>query len=696
MSLEAFFSPRSVVLIGASTHPEKLGYGIARNLVQSGYPGRLYFVSQRPGELFGLPLYTRLEDLPEVPDLAVLILPAELTPEALRACAARGIRAAIIISSGFSESGAAGAALEAACLEIASASGMRLLGPNCIGLIDTHLPLDTTFLQTPMPLPGGIAFLSQSGAFAAAIIDWARAQGIGFSRLISLGNQADLRESDFLPLLAAHPETRVIALYLESLKDGERFLQVAREVSSRCPVLVLKAGRGPAGQRAAASHTGALATEDALFEAAFEWAGLLRAESGEQLFHWARAFETLPPLSGSRIAILTNAGGPGVLAADALERRGLELASLQEHTVQALRSFLPPAASLRNPVDMLASASPQQYAQALRLLLEDSSVDGVLVILPPPPMYAAESVAEALLPLLRPMPKPVVIALMGGSQVQEAHKRFQAAAVPVYPFPEEAADVLAALARRSALVGRAGASLRSPSAPPPLDPQLSAVLEAGPSGWLSLEQLSPLLAALSIPFAPIRLARSLDEVRQGAQALGFPLVMKIASPDILHKSDVGGVILNLQDEEQAVRAFHEMMTRIGQRFPSARLEGVYLQRQVSGGREVILGGVRDPSLGPFVLFGEGGVEVESRRDTVFGYAPLDTLAAEHLLRRTWAGRALWGFRHQPPLDHAAVRQALIAVSWLLARFPRIVEFEINPLYVLPQGILALDARLRLQ
>ncbi len=695
MSLETFFSPRSVVLIGASTNPEKLGYGIARNLVRSGYPGRIYFVSQRPGELFDRPIYTRLEDLPEVPDLAVLILPAEVTPQALRECASRGIRAAIIISSGFSESGEAGAALEAACLEIAVSSGMRLLGPNCIGIIDTHLPLDTTFLQTPIPLPGGIAFLSQSGAFAAAVVDWARTQGIGFSRLISLGNQVDLNESDFLPFLAAQPETRVIALYLESLKDGERFLRVVRDVSSRCPVLVLKAGRGPAGQRAAASHTGALATEDALFDAAFEWAGLLRAETGEQLFHWARAFETLPPLSGLCIAILTNAGGPGVLAADALERFGLELASLQEHTVQALRSLLPPAASVRNPVDMLASASPQQYAQALQLLLQDSWVNGVLVILPPPPMYTAESVAEALLPLLRPMPKPVVIALMGGAQVREAQKRFQEASVPVYPFPEEAADVLAALAKRSALLSRFGPSLRVPSAPSSLDPELSALLEAAPSGWLSLDQLARLLEGLSIPFAPIRLARTVYEVRQAAQVLGFPLVMKIASPDILHKSDVGGVILNLKDEEQVERAFHEMRARIGERCPSARLEGVYLQRQVSGGREVILGGVRDRSLGPFVLFGEGGLEVEARRDIAFGYAPLDPVTAEHLLRRTWAGRALWGFRNQPPLDHAAVQQALIALSWLMARFSRIAEFEINPLYVLPQGILALDARLRL-
>lgn len=692
MSLKAFLSPQSVVLIGASTHPEKLGYGIARNLVQSGYRGRLYFVSQRSGELFGHPLYTSLEELPEVPDLAVLILPAESTPKALEQCAAKGIRAAIIISSGFGEIGESGAMLEKACLEIAAAHGMRLLGPNCIGIMDTHLPLDTTFLQPPMPLPGGIAFLSQSGAFAAAIVDWARQQGFGFARILSLGNQADLKESDFLPLLAEQEDTKVIVLYLESLKDGERFLRVAKEICRRRPVLVLKAGRGPAGQKAAASHTGALAAEDALFDAAFEWAGLLRAESSEQLFDWARAFENSPLPAGRRMAILTNAGGPGVLAADALERHGLQLASLSEHTIQALRAFLPPAAGLQNPVDMLASASPQNYAESLRLLLADPQVDGVLVILPPPPMYPAEAVAEAILPVLHPLTKPVVIALMGGPQIAEARTRFQSAGIPTYSFPEQAANALAALAKRAEQIGRPEPSAGAPAL---LDLELSAALEAAPSGWVSPMLIERILGALSIPFAPLRLARTPQEVREMARALGFPLVMKIASPDILHKSDLGGVILGLRDEEEAEQAFQRMMSHLRERLPTARLEGVYLQQQLSGGREVILGGLREPTLGPFVLFGGGGIEVEARRDVAFGYAPLDEAQAETLLRRTWAGRSLWGFRNQPPLDHTAVRQALLILSHFLAHQPRIAEFEINPLYVLPKGIFALDARLRL-
>nr|BAL54358.1 acetyl coenzyme A synthetase (ADP forming), alpha domain protein [uncultured Chloroflexota bacterium] len=691
--LLSLLSPRSIVLIGASTHPEKLGYGIARNLVQSGYPGRIYFLSQRSGELFGHPLYRHLAELPETPDLAILSLAAEQTPAALNACAEKGIPAAIIVSSGFRESGQDGAALERACLEIAHAAGMRLLGPNCIGILDTHLPLDTTFLQPPMPLKGKIAFLSQSGAFCAALMDWARQQGIGFSRVISLGNQADLKESDFLPLLSQQPENKVIVLYLESLKDGERFLLAAREASRRLPLLVLKAGRSPGGQKAAASHTGALATDDALFDAAFEWAGILRVADGEQLIRCAHAFEALPPLAGRRIAILTNAGGPAVLAADALERHGLQLATFQPQTLQALQALLPPAAALHNPVDMLASASPQTYAQALAVLLADPGVDGLLVIIPPPPMYPAEAVSEALLPLIQPMPKPLGIVLMGGDQVAEARRRFLQTGIPVYSFPEQAAEVLGMLARRQEHITRPELPAMAHSL---ADPELIAALEAAPSGWVEAGLLARLLESLQIPTLPLRLARHAAEVREQARQIGFPLVMKIASPHILHKSELGGVVLNIQSEEMAVQAFEQMMARVRAQMPQAVLEGVFLQRQVSGGREVILGGLRQASLGPFVLFGSGGVEVEARRDIAFAYAPLSLDQAEALLRRTWAGRSLWGFRDQPPLDHRAVLRALVNLSSFLAEFRRVAEFEINPLYVLPQGMYALDARLRLE
>src|SRR5574341_244969 len=378
-SLLPFFSPRGIAILGASTSPEKLGYGVARNLVQSGYSGAIHFVSQKQGELFGRPLYTDLAQIPDPVDLAVLVVPNTAMPEAIQSCAKRGIHAAIIVSAGFREAGPEGAALEQQCLEIARANQIRLLGPNCIGTIDTHLPLDTTFLQPPMPNKGGIAFVSHSGAFCAAIVDWSRRQGFGFSQIVSLGNQADVNETDVLPLVADNEHTRVIVLYIESISDGRRFVDVAREVTQRKPIIALKVGRFEAGQKAAASHTGALAASDIAFDAAFEKAGILRADSAEQMFDWARALADCPLPRGNHFAILTDAGGPGVVAADALETNGLSLAKLSESTLKALTANLPPAASLFNPVDMLASASPVTYASCLKILLADENVDGVMV-----------------------------------------------------------------------------------------------------------------------------------------------------------------------------------------------------------------------------------------------------------------------------------------------------------------------------
>ncbi len=679
-SLRPFFSPRGVVVVGTSTSPEKLGYGVARNLVQSGYPGAIHFVSQRAGELFGRPIYPSLSEVPDPVDLAILIVPPAATPESIRACAQRGIHAAIIVSAGFREAGEQGAALEAECVHIAREHGVRLLGPNCIGTLDTHLPLDTTFLQPPMPAVGGIGFISHSGAFCAAIIDWARQQGFGFSQLVSLGNQADVTETDMLPLLAADEHTRVIVLYLESISDGRRFIEVARQVAQQKPIIALKVGRFAAGQKAAASHTGALAASDTAFSAAFEKAGVLRAETAEQMFDWARILETAPLPRGRNIAILTNAGGPGVIAADALETNGLQLAPLSESTLQALAAHLPAAASVRNPVDMLASASPTDYAICLRYLLSDPNVDAGLVILPPPPMFKAEDVAAELVAVIRQFDKPVVIALMGSTLVAEAHKVFQQAAVPTYPFPERAASALAALVQRARQLSQIQEALWIPEK-----------IAYTPT-TLSAEEL---LRAYQIPSAPVHLARSAQEAASLARELGFPLVMKIASPDILHKSDVGGVLLNLSDEQAVISGYTQLTEHIRTVRPQARLEGVVLQRQIPAGQEVIVGMTRDAHFGPLMMFGSGGVEVEGLKDVAFALAPLNPAEAEGMIRKTWAGRKLRGFRNLPAVDEAAVVDILIKLSRLALEHPEISEIEINPLRVLPHGAIAVDVRMRL-
>jgi acetyltransferase len=686
-SLLPFLKPQGVVVIGASTSPEKLGYGIARNLIQSGYRGAIHFVSRKQGELFERSTYTDLSKVPDPVDLAILIVPPKATLKAIEDCGRRGIKAAIIVTGGFREAGEEGEVLEQQCLDIARAHGIRLLGPNCIGIIDTHFPLDTTFLQPPMPTQGGIGFISHSGAFAASIVDWARGEGFGFSQIVSLGNQADVNETDMLLMLADDPHTKVIVLYMESVSDGRRFVEAACAVTQQKPVIALKVGRFESGQKAAASHTGAMAASDIAFDAAFDKAGILRADTTEQMFDWARLFESrrLSSLEGSYrgqrgIAILTNAGGPGVIAADALEQNELSLAILSDVTLQALTNMLPPSAAIHNPVDMLASASPETYANCLKVLLEDSNVNAVMIILPPPPMFKAEMVAEKLIEVIRQFNKPVVIALLGSTLIEEANQRFREASIPTYPFPERAASALGASFKRTSFLGH-----KPLIAEKRMIHDLPFVDKASPD---------ELLAAYEIPVSPIKLAHDEAEAVSIANELGYPVVMKIASPDIVHKSDVGGVVLDIKDAESLQIAYAQIMKRIKTLKPHAVIEGIHVQRQIPNGQEVIVGMMRDPQFGPLMMFGSGGVEVEGLKDVAFALAPLNQTEAEKMIRKTWGGRKLKGFRHIPAADEESVIEVLIKLSRLAVENISIEELEINPLRVLRKGAVAIDVRTR--
>lgn len=678
-TLLPFFQPKGVVVVGASTSPEKLGYGVARNLIQSGYTGAIHLVAQKSGEVFGRTIHTSLQDIPDPVDLAILIVPTSATPQAIEECGARGIKAAVIVSAGFREVGEEGAELEQRCVEIAQKHGVRLLGPNCIGTIDTHFPLDTTFLQPPMPTQGGIGFISHSGAFAAAIVDWARGQGFGFSRIVSLGNQADVNETDMLPMLADDDHTDVIVMYMESISNGRRFVHAASEVTKRKPVIALKVGRFEAGQKAAASHTGALTASDTAFDAAFDKAGVLRAETAEQMFDWARALGNCPLPKGNKIGILTNAGGPGVIAADSLEREGLVLAHLSDPTLEVLSATLPPAANIHNPVDMLASASPEQYAECLNILLQDKGVDAVMVILPPPPMFQAEEVAEAVNEVIGKLEKPVVVALLGSTLVEGASNEFREMSVPTYPFPERAASALGALVRRTKILDRR-----------PQTVDRETIVHRPPS------TVDALMQAYGIPTAALKLARDENEAVQIANQLGYPVVMKIASPDISHKSDVGGVLLNIKDDKSLRLAYAEIVERMKKLVPPVQIDGVHIQRQIPAGQEVIIGMARDEQFGPLMMFGSGGVEVEGLRDVDFCLGPLDQAEAESMMRRTWAGRKLKGFRNIPPVDEDAVRDVLVKLSHLAEDHEEIEEIEINPLRALAKGAVAVDVRVKLR
>lgn len=703
-NLSSFFSPRGVIVIGASHDPTKLGYGLARNLVLSNYQGGIYFINPRPDyrdrNLFGRPIYASVKEVSQKVDLALLLIPARAIPAALRECGECGIPAAVISAGGFRESGPDGASLEEECLKIARRYGVRIIGPNSVGYLDTHLPIDATFLPPPGPLPGEVAFISHSGAICAAVIDWARGQSFGLSRLVSLGNQADVCETDVLAAVAADPFTKVLTLYLEGVRDGRRFVNEASKVTPHKPIIALKVGRYSGGQRAVASHTGALAGSEHAYEAAFRRAGVIRADTSEEMFDWARVLAWCPPLAGRSVAVLTNAGGPGATASDALEFHGLKLTLLSPASHTALAEILPSAASLNNPVDMLASASPEQYAACLRVLLDDPGVDCVLVILPPPPMYTAGAVAKTLIPVIHASQKPVVVALMGERLIQEAVEHFRAARVPEYRFPERAASALAVLARRAEYLQRRATSTDLPglslpsavkeSAQEVLKPYLSQAGAQPVPGHICVE----LLRAYGIPVPPTYLASTVSQAVELAKQVGFPVALKASSADLAHKSDAGGVLLHLEDEDQVRQGFQIILDNVSTAHPQAVIQGVIVQKMIPEGQEVIIGAVQDPQFGPLMMFGSGGIEVEELKDICFSLAPLTLAGASFLLENTWAGRKLRGFRNLPPADREGVVQTLLRLSQLAADFPELSEIEINPLRVLPagQGVFALDIR----
>ena len=695
-SLTPFFDPKGVVVIGASQDPTKLGYLLATNLHRSGYKGAIHFVNLKGGSLLGKPIYQSVLDVPDPVDLAAVLIPSKFVIPTLRECGKRGIKAAIIGAGGFREIGAEGQALEEEMLQAAREEGIRLLGPNCIGFLDTHLPLDTTFLPPPGPNPGDVAFLSHSGAICAAAIDWARGQGYGISKLISLGNQADVTETDLLVPTAADGHTNVIALYLEGIKSGRRFVHEARAVVPDTPIIALKVGRFAAGQRAAASHTGALSGEESAYNAVFRRAGVLRAETSEELFDEARALAWCPLPEGNRVAVLTNAGGPGVTAADALESRGLKMASFSQETISGLQKILPSAASFLNPVDMLAAAGPIQFAECLKVLLADPGTDSVMVIYPTPPMHAAGAVAKALIPIIHQAQKPVVVSVMGDRLIQEAVEHLRAARIPEYRFPERAAAALAALVKRVNLLEYASAE--------PVTRQdvktehvKELIKEHNQNNHLTAPVIAQIMEAYGIPTAKMTLAKDEEEAAALAVEIGMPVVLKIASPDISHKTDVGGVLLNLADEKSVRGGFRTITSQAQSALPDVVITGAYIQEMVPLGQEVILGVVQDPQFGPVMMFGSGGTEVEGLKDLSFGLAPITEIELDNMLQKTWAGRKLNGYRNIPPADIIAVREVMIRLAQLSNDFPEFAEIEINPLRVFPagKGTSAVDVRVRI-
>lgn len=709
-NLNVFFRPRGVAVVGASRDPSKLGYGVLRNLLEHGYEGGIYPVNPKAEDILGLRVYADLASVPDPVDLAIIVVPAPHVAGALEQTGERGIGAAIVISGGFREVGPEGLSREERLQAIAKQYGIRLLGPNCIGTIDAHAPLNTTFV-TGSPVPGEIALVSQSGAVAAAVIDWAVGSGVGFSRIVSLGNQADVTEAEMLEAVAADERTRVVIAYLEGVSNGQAFIEAARRVSQRVPVVALKAGRGQSSARAVASHTGALAGTDSAYDAAFRRAGVLRAHRLEEMLDWARALAWQPPPQGNRVAVLTNAGGPGILALESMEDAGMQLAPITDHTKAFLRRRVLPAASVENPVDILAGSGPATYAVSLDALLDDETVDAVVVVTAPQDWFAPVSLAEVLGdvangPLGRR--KPVLAAIMGLASTSEATQVLHRRRIPNYAFPERVGSTLAAMWRRKQWLD-AHQSAEPEASPVSGDMETArAAVEAGlqtsagdpdSGGWLAAEPAGSLLNAYRIATPKTGLAPSLEEAVALAGAVGYPVVLKASIPGVTHKTEVGGVVVGIDTPDELRAAFRRLIEQVRERMPSLSVvDGVHVQHMVEGVAELIVGVVRDAQFGPLVMAGVGGTEVELKRDVAFELAPLTRQQAGDLLDRTAAGRLLAGFRGAPPADREAVIDTIVALAQLALDWPQIAEIEINPLIVRPagQGAVAVDARARLE
>ena len=691
--LDMFFNPQSVAVIGASQDETKLGHGILKNIVQYGYPGQVYPINPKAAEILGLKSYHSVLAVPDPIDLAVIVIPSQLVAGVLKECGQKGIKGVIIITAGFREAGREGVRMEHELLEIASQYGIRIIGPNCLGIIDTLRPLNASF-AVGMPPKGAIAFMSQSGALCTAILDWALAENIGFSRFVSLGNKADVNEIDLLGAWENDSQSRVIISYMEGLPNGQRFMEVARRVTQKTPVIAVKSGKTAAGSRAVSSHTGSLAGSERAYDAAFRQSGVLRAESVEQLFDYSLAFAYQPRLKGENIAIVTNAGGPGIMATDALETSGLNLASLDKSTIDLLHEKLPAASNIYNPIDVLGDALADRYAVAIEAALKDVNVNGLLVILTPQVRTEIEKTAQVVGEIVARFDKPVLGVFMGEAKVSAGAKILNTYRVPNYSFPERAVGALRAMLDYHRWLQR-----------PPLETMTFDVDRATvrkifdrarSENRLALGDAEgrEVLTAYGIRIPRSELAKSPDEAVEIAHSIGYPVVMKIASPDILHKSDIGGVRLNVRDADHVRDTFDILIYRAQRYMADAQIWGVLVQEMVTRGKETIIGVNRDPQFGPLLMFGLGGIYVEVLKDVTFRVPPISPQEAREMISEIRAYQLLRGVRGQKPSDLDAIADCLLRVVQLVTDFPEIAEMDINPLMVneAGAGAIAVDMR----
>ncbi len=687
-----------MAIIGASATPNKVGYILVRNLLKSGYQGKIYPINPQGGQILGLKTYASVKDIQDRVDLAVVAIPSKLIPPIVEECGEKGVKSMIIISAGFKETGKEGAELEKQLVGIARKYDMRIQGPNCLGTINTWAPLDLSFAAA-LPKKGGIGFISQSGALGTAILDWIIKKEIGFHSFISLGNKADLDEVDFIEAMAEDPDVKVILLYLESIERGSKFIEVAGRVTKKKPMLVVKGGTSSAGAKAAGSHTGALVGSFLAYQKAFDKSGVILADTMEDLFNYAIAFVEQPLPKDEGIAIVTNAGGPGILATDLVERLGLKVSEIKGETKEKLKKGLPAAAATGNPIDVLGDAGADRYSFAIEETLWDPGVNLVVVLLTPQAMTDSMATADAMVRLHEKHPEKTMLAVfMGGEQVEGASKHLKENGIPCFDFPEKAIKTADAVYRYQRY-------LKLPAEKPSdykvdkkkVDAIFKAVREDNRKVLLPPEA-ADVARAFGIPAPPCVLAEKADDAVKHAESMGYPVVMKIVSPDILHKTDIGGVVLNVTTPEMVRKAFAEIMEKSRKAHPEAKIYGVSVDKMVPRGREMIIGMSRDPQFGPMVMFGLGGIYVNFLKDVAFRIAPMTPRDAEGIVKDTKSYTLLKGIRGEPPADIKALQETILRTSQLVTVYPEIAEMDINPILVYKEGdgCQALDVKIALK
>jgi len=702
--LDAIFKPRSIAVVGASRDPESFGHRVIRCLVESGFEGPLYPVNPRAGEIHTLPCHPSIKNLPRRVDLAVIVVPASKVIPAVEECAARGIKGVVVISAGFRETGRKGERLEQRLVDLIRKKGMRMIGPNCMGVINTdpHVRMNATFAPADMA-EGNIAFMSQSGAMGVAILNYASELGLGLSMFASIGNRADVSANDLLEYWKDDPRIRAILLYMESFGNPRRFTQIARTITPNKPVIAVKAGRSASGARAADEHTGEIeqdvpkgvAGTDVAVDALFSQCGVLRVDTLEGLFDTARAVINLPLPAGEAVGVLTNGGGPGIMAADAMEGLDLHVPPLDPRTIAGLKGFLPAKAGIQNPVDMRADAHVDLYRKAIPLMLDDPNIDVMLVIYIG---FDYTGFADAVLPALSQATKPVLMCLMGGSKADRGYRRLVEAGFPVYAFPESAGSVIRRLCDyRRYKERQPGRVKRFKSVDnEAVRDRIGAATEEGRLE-LNPSEMREICRAYGARVLKEGVARSDDQAAAIAEELGYPVVVKVLSERLRKKSDVGGVMLDLRNETEVRKAYKTVLANVKRRFPAAPLKGVLVQEMLKGGQELILGLEHDAIFGPLLKIGAGGPYADIIRDFQFRIVPITVRDAYDMIESMKIYPLLEGTRGRRPVNIPALVDILCRASQLIETFEEIQEFEIDPLIVFPRrkDVWAVDGRMRL-